>query len=435
MTLYSGNGGDGAGVLWDEPFFDLYVGNADDCDDGEPLAWTGATEVCDGVDNDCDGDTDGTAVDSSTWYADTDSDTYGDPNTMTDSCDQPSGYVSNADDCDDGEPLAWTGATEVCDGVDNNCIDDELDAVDQLTWYADSDSDGFGDPTVSIESCDQPSGYVNNADDCNDSSNAPCLDYVIDGVDDILTSGTYQFDSVSIVNGGTLFIEGEVILEIGGELLVDATSAINGDGGGYAGNTTEGSGNGPCAGVWQSSEAASGGGYGGLGGDGGTDNIAAVGGCTYGTQDGMTIYMGSSGGTTDQGAPEGTGGSGGAAISITSSSIDISGTVTMNGESGFGDGTQSIGRNGGGGAGGGILLAATNVNISGTLTTIGGDGGSGNSPSNDGGGAGGGGRIKIFYASSLNFGGVYDVAGGTGGEYGDAQYGQDGAWAHITSNK
>ena len=84
MTLYSGNGGDGAGVLWDEPFFDLYVGNADDCDDGEPLAWTGATEVCDGVDNDCDGDTDGTAVDSSTWYADTDSDTYGDPNTMTD---------------------------------------------------------------------------------------------------------------------------------------------------------------------------------------------------------------------------------------------------------------------------------------------------------------------------------------------------------------
>ena len=149
--------------------------------------------------------------------------------------------------------------------MDNNCIDDELDAVDQLTWYADSDSDGFGDPTVSIESCDQPSGYVNNADDCNDSSNAPCLDYVIDGVDDILTSGTYQFDSVSIVNSGTLFIEGEVILKIGGELLVDATSAINGDGGGYAGNTTEGSGNGPCAGVWQSSEAASGGGYGGLG--------------------------------------------------------------------------------------------------------------------------------------------------------------------------
>ena len=75
------------------------------------------------------------STDILTWYADADNDTYGD---ATDSdgddgvadnimmnCDQPSGYVDNDGDCNDAEPLAWTGAAEVCDGVDNNCSGDE----------------------------------------------------------------------------------------------------------------------------------------------------------------------------------------------------------------------------------------------------------------------------------------------------------------------
>ncbi|UGU18119.1 DUF6443 domain-containing protein [Sinomicrobium kalidii] len=33
------------------------------------------------------------------------------------------------------------------------------------TWYADSDNDGFGDPNNSLESCSQPDGYIDNAND------------------------------------------------------------------------------------------------------------------------------------------------------------------------------------------------------------------------------------------------------------------------------
>ena len=44
-------------------------------------------------------------------------------------CEQPSGYADNNNDCNDNEPLAWTGATEVCDNVDNDC-DGDVDADD-----------------------------------------------------------------------------------------------------------------------------------------------------------------------------------------------------------------------------------------------------------------------------------------------------------------
>ena len=149
-----------------------YVDNAGDCDDTEELAYTGATEVCDEVDNDCDGTVDNDdAADADTWYADTDADGYGDPDVSTTACEQPESYVANATDCDDDEVLAYTGAVEVCDEVDNDCdgTADNDDAVDADTWYADTDSDGYGDPDASKTACEQPSAYVENSDDCDDT--------------------------------------------------------------------------------------------------------------------------------------------------------------------------------------------------------------------------------------------------------------------------
>lgn len=148
-----------------------WVTNDGDCNDSEPLAWTGATEVCDEVDNNCDGSVDEGVT--GTYYRDGDGDTYGDPSVMVNACSSPgSAWVTNDGDCNDSEALAWTGATEVCDTVDNDC-DGRVDEAVTATWYHDGDGDTYGDPSASVESCTSPgSDYVTNDNDCNDAQSA-----------------------------------------------------------------------------------------------------------------------------------------------------------------------------------------------------------------------------------------------------------------------
>lgn len=54
-----------------------------------------------------------------------------------------------------------------------------------ITYYADADGDGFGDLEVSVQSCSQPVGYVDNALDCDDTNNAihPNSTEICDGID------------------------------------------------------------------------------------------------------------------------------------------------------------------------------------------------------------------------------------------------------------
>jgi hypothetical protein len=163
-----------------------YVAVGDDCDDTRASVYTGAGEACDGLDNDCDGVVDDGVT--SIWYADLDGDTYGDPAAWIDDCSGPTGYVADGTDCDDAADTTNPGADEVCDGVDNDCDGDtdEADAIDPTTWYADADSDGYGDPAVSSVSCDAPSGAVDDGTDCDDTDDtvypgAPDVPY--DGVD------------------------------------------------------------------------------------------------------------------------------------------------------------------------------------------------------------------------------------------------------------
>jgi len=146
-----------------------------DCDDDDILISPAATEVCDGVDNDCDGGVDDTTVGGEvTSYADADSDTYGDPAVSVTQCGVPAGYVADNTDCNDADPTAYPGATEVCDGVDNDCdfgIDDTPTSSEE-TSYADADSDTYGDPAVSVTQCGVPAGYVADNTDCDDTDTA-----------------------------------------------------------------------------------------------------------------------------------------------------------------------------------------------------------------------------------------------------------------------
>ena len=100
------------------------VSDSTDCDDTRFDVNPGMDELCDGaVDEDCDGTVDeGDALDADTWFLDGDGDGYGDTSLSTTACTEPSGYAAVDGDCDDGEPLANPGETEVCgDGLDNDC--------------------------------------------------------------------------------------------------------------------------------------------------------------------------------------------------------------------------------------------------------------------------------------------------------------------------
>ena len=159
-----------------------------DCDDDNANIYPGAAELCDGLDNNCDGSVDeDTATDATTWYADADGDGYGDASTSATSCDQPPGFVDDGTDCDPTSGANYPGADEICDDEDNDCDGDidEDSAIDAATWYGDADSDGYGDSAVSAVSCEQPPGYVEDAGDCDDDNgnNHPEADEICDGFD------------------------------------------------------------------------------------------------------------------------------------------------------------------------------------------------------------------------------------------------------------
>jgi hypothetical protein len=179
------------GLTWDDDG-DGYTasgsceGSADDCDDTANITHPGADEVCDGADNDCDSDIDEDAIDTVTYYADTDGDGYGDADIAVFECSQPADYVTDATDCDDTLDTTYPGAAELCDGVDNDC-DTEIDEeVVYLDWYLDSDSDGFGDPEEFLNDCTQPAGYVLDDADCDDDDQFvnPDMDEFCNGYDD-----------------------------------------------------------------------------------------------------------------------------------------------------------------------------------------------------------------------------------------------------------
>ncbi|MFY2556832.1 MopE-related protein [Corallococcus terminator] len=145
-----------------------YVANATDCNDGSAAIRPGATEVCDGLDNNCSGAAD-EGLATQTWYRDADGDGYGSASNSTVSCRQQTGYVANASDCHDGNASIRPGASETCDSVDNNC-NGSVDEGVTSTWYRDADGDGYGNASSTTQACSQPSGYVTNTSDCNDGS-------------------------------------------------------------------------------------------------------------------------------------------------------------------------------------------------------------------------------------------------------------------------
>lgn len=136
-----------------------------DCDDSNPQLSPAATELEDGIDNNCDG-----FVDNDTPYFDDDGDCYCETTPCNGSVEASCGVLQSGD-CNDTSNLDYPGSDERCDGIDNNCDGevDEYGAVDAPTWYADVDGDGFGIADYQQVACTQPVGYSATTDDCNDN--------------------------------------------------------------------------------------------------------------------------------------------------------------------------------------------------------------------------------------------------------------------------
>ncbi|MEQ1568774.1 MAG: MopE-related protein [Myxococcota bacterium] len=129
-----------------------------------------AAEVCNGVDDDCNGQVDeGVAI---VAYLDRDGDQHGDPGSSVSVCALVAGVSAGSDDCDDADSGVHPDADERCDGRDQDCDGVPDDGLPEVDGWVDADQDGAGDPARPTRGCGLPPDGVANAEDCDDGDAA-----------------------------------------------------------------------------------------------------------------------------------------------------------------------------------------------------------------------------------------------------------------------
>ncbi|MBX2958902.1 MAG: putative metal-binding motif-containing protein [Flavobacteriales bacterium] len=175
---YADRDGDGFGDSYNLVFACTqptgYVTDNTDCNDNNSNSNPNATEICDNIDNNCDGQID-EGITLVLQYIDSDGDGYGDYNSPPSYfCTLEPGFSLTNDDCNDMDGSTNPGATEICgDGIDNDCDGTQDNGCCQYKYYLDFDLDGYGDENNSIISTlpTPPNGYVLIALDCDDNNN------------------------------------------------------------------------------------------------------------------------------------------------------------------------------------------------------------------------------------------------------------------------
>jgi hypothetical protein len=176
--------------------------DGDDCDDDDENVNPDMSEVCNTIDDDCDGATDeSSAVDAGTWYVDSDGDGYG-TGAGVKSCSKPTGYAASSGDCSDTKSAINPGATETCNSTDDDC-DGSTDEGVTTTYYRDADGDGYGTSSSTRAACSKPTGYTVDSTDCNDADATinPATVWYIDADGDAYGTTTYTLTQCATPTG------------------------------------------------------------------------------------------------------------------------------------------------------------------------------------------------------------------------------------------
>jgi Putative metal-binding motif/Secretion system C-terminal sorting domain len=138
------------------------------------------------------------------YYTDADQDGFGDDASATPFCQAPVNMIAIGGDCDDTDNTVYPGATEVCDGLDNDCNGQFDEGLTFLNYYFDGDSDGYGIGNSTV-SCTPLVGYATLTGDCDDSDNTVNpgatdtegnnIDENCDGVDGVAGIAALEFEA------------------------------------------------------------------------------------------------------------------------------------------------------------------------------------------------------------------------------------------------
>ena len=209
-----------------------YVENSDDCDDANGDVNPGAVEVCDEIDNNCDGEVSEGLMRQ--YYIDVDKDNYGSSKIAVMKCALQDGYSSNSNDCDDANPNVYEMVNGLCVGSTTlqtipptipptisptipptisptippttaSTIPPTTPTIPPTipftTYYNDRDWDGYGDEKDKVLSRGEMPGYVTISGDCNDRNKTinPGAVEVCDGVDNNCNGA---IDEGLVIDGG-----------------------------------------------------------------------------------------------------------------------------------------------------------------------------------------------------------------------------------------